>query len=149
MCVRVCEPMQLSMRLSKSLNLSLDTTKLATMATMSGTNPPLLLMVLGLVLGEMAELDNKIKQTSPGKQATVVKSIFVCLILRKEVTNDNEDDASDDAANEDDGDRRSVECYHTTTISYGVVYCLYVFRQTVNDFMVKRHKIEFCVVAFP
>lgn len=102
----MCEPMQLSMRLSKSLNLSLDTTKLATMATMSGTNPPLLLMVLGLVLGEMAELDNKIKQTSPGKQATVVKSIFVCLILRKEVTNDNEDDASDDAANDDDDDWR-------------------------------------------
>lgn len=104
MCVRVCEPMQLSMRLSKSLNLSLDTTKLATMATMSGTNPPLLL----LVLGEMAELDNKIKQTSPGKQATVVKSIFVCLILRKEVTNDNEDDASDDAANDDDDYWRST-----------------------------------------
>lgn len=54
----------------------------------------------------MAELDNKIRQTNPGKQATVVKSIFVCLILRKEVTNDNEDDASDDAANDDDDDWR-------------------------------------------
>lgn len=97
------------MRLSKSLNLSLDTTNLATMATMSGTNPPLLLLLmvlrLVLVLGEMAELDNKIKQTSSGEQATVVKSIFVCLILRKEVTNDNEDDASDD---DDDDDRRST-----------------------------------------
>lgn len=105
----VCWPMQLPMRLSKSLNLSLDTTNLATMATMSGTNPPLLLLMvlrLVLVLGEMAELDNKIKQTSSGKQATVVKSIFVCLILRKEVTNDNEDDASDDD-DDDDDDRRS------------------------------------------
>lgn len=121
------------MRLSKSLNLSLDTTNLATMATMSGTNPPLLLLMvlrllLVLVLGEMAELDNKIKQTSSGKQATVVKSIFVCLILRKEVTNDNEDDASDD---DDDDDRRSTIDARSsvtiqTTISYGamVVYCL-------------------------
>lgn len=116
--------MQLSMRLSKPLNLSLDTTNLATMATMSGTNPPLLLrmvlvlgLVLVLVLGEMAELDNKIKQTSSGKQATVVKSIFVCLILRKEVTNDNEDDASDD---DDDDDRRSFECYHT---NHNIIWC--------------------------
>lgn len=110
------------MRLSKSLNLSLDTTNLATMATMSGTNPPLLLLMvlrllLVLVLGEMAELDNKIKQTSSGKQATVVKSIFVCLILRKEVTNDNEDEASDD---DDDDDRRSFECYHT---NHNIIWC--------------------------
>lgn len=118
----MCEPMQLSMRLSKSLNLSLDTTKLATMATMSGTNPPLLLMVLGLVLGEMAELDNKIKQTSPGKQATVVKSIFVCLILRKEVTNDNEDDASDDAANDDDDYWRST-IGRVLPYNHNIIWC--------------------------
>lgn len=126
MCVRVCEPMQLSMRLSKSLNLSLDTTKLATMATMSGTNPPLLLMVLGLVLvlvlGEMAELDNKIKQTSPSKQATVVKSIFVCLILRKEVTNDNEDDASDDASNDDDDYWRST-IGRVLPYNHNIIWC--------------------------
>lgn len=122
MCVRVCEPMQLSMRLSKSLNLSLDTTKLATMATMSGTNPPLLLMVLVLVLGEMAELDNKIKQTSPGKQATVVKSIFVCLILRKEVTNDNEDEASDDAANDDDDYWRST-IGRVLPYNHNIIWC--------------------------
>lgn len=120
----MCEPMQLSMRLSKSLNLSLDTTKLATMATMSGTNPPLLLMVLGLVLvlGEMAELDNKIKQTSPGKHATVVKSIFVCLILRKEVTNDNEDDASDDAANDDDDYWRST-IGRVLPYNHNIIWC--------------------------
>lgn len=113
-CVSLCS---LPMRLSKSLNLSLDTTKLATMATMSRTNPPpLLLLLAGLVLvpelGQMAELDNKIKQTlrerERGRQATVVKSDeIVCLILRREVTTMTMTIVDDDC--------QARQCYHTHT----------------------------------